>query len=257
MKNEMIRAAAAMIVFGAILLGLACGTANQNTNQNLNQDQNQNQNQANVALTRPAACDVLPLMGRVRDVTAALTTDFRGDIHLKKQYIPDPSNYRRPFEFRVIGIHNGARWDHLILLVEGSILERSNDKNEHKSFAAFDRVIGKYLEERCVQRVFFVPDGTLAQLPSGDLIDPEILTEAAQRGDRDTKRNIALNSEWSYCQWPERPCSDGTCNASCTRFDGNGNSSNTNTTTNSNPSNGNGNTNANVNGNANTGRTSP
>src|SRR3954469_9518391 len=42
MKNEMIRAAVTMTLFGAVLLSLACGTANQNGNQGQGGNQNSN-----------------------------------------------------------------------------------------------------------------------------------------------------------------------------------------------------------------------
>ena len=154
---------------------------------------------------------------------------------MQDQYIPKAPATIPSFKYRVIGIMNinHPKWPYLILLVEGTILESKDPqgKNKDKNLAAFGRVVKDYLRPRCVQKVLFVPDGTLAQLPAEDpVIDPSILTDAEIR-----QRNIAPGGGWSYCQWPDRPCSDGTCAPGCVRGkDDNDDSSNSNSAPNRN-----------------------
>ena len=72
--------------------------------------------------------------------------------------------------------------DYLLLLLEGS----SSGKVK---FGDQMQLIEEYMHDKCIMKVFFVPKGTVAKpgLYLGD------------------------DFEWSSCDWPKQPCTDGTC----------------------------------------------
>ena len=180
MKNEMIRALLAMTVFGTILLGLACGVS-----QNGNQSQNQNSNQNSGATPEND-------LGACKNTGSGKPGDIDKEIkngmgqRLRDELIDSANPTKGSFKYSTIVRTYPGKPDFLDMYVEGTIL----GKDEFHEFAGLVRKAIKK-DGSCVRNVYFGPVGSpIPALPAALSI---------------------VNPGWSYCEPPNRPCSDGSC----------------------------------------------
>lgn len=137
MKNKSTRAAIAMIVFGAVLFSLACGTGNQN----------QNSASVSPAGTLDAACGKQDLNQKLIDVQDSIAAAIGTDAELKTRV-----------KFKVRKVKD----TYLEVLLEGY----AGGKDE---IGDLSKILNRLMEKKCVLTVRFVPTGTLLTIADQDV----------------------------------------------------------------------------------------
>lgn len=123
MNNEMIRALLAMTAFGAVLLGLACGTANQNT---------ANSSVAGTPATPPPACSK-------GNVEAAINAAINGNNGLQSQHAAKRFN---------IAVDEYPSAGHLRVALNGKVMGEG-------AYSVLMNSFNQYVRRGCVETVKF------------------------------------------------------------------------------------------------------
>jgi hypothetical protein len=184
MNKEMIRALLAMTVFAAVLLGLACGVGdNGNRSQIPNQNQNSN--------SKPPDDDLAACRDSSSGKPGNIDKEIKNGMTNKLSDELLENNKNGSFSFKtIVRQPGGGKPDFLEMYVQGTILGR-------KEFHEFATLVRKAIKEdgSCVRNVYFITPTT------------PIPTQLSAT-------TTAVDPGWSFCEPPDRPCSDGSCGCS-------------------------------------------
>ena len=134
MKDESIRPVLAIAVFGALLLSLACGTA-QNTSQN--------QGNSKTAAALNSVCDEPNIGLKVTKIQDSIIKQIMDDPELKAQYQAGRFG---------ISVAKGADGDFAEVFIKGEV----NGRNEFEDLVG---IIDDYMTKGCVFQVYTVRSG--------------------------------------------------------------------------------------------------
>jgi hypothetical protein len=134
MKNGSIRPALALVVYGVLLLSLACGTA-QNTSQN--------QGNSKTAATLNSACDEPNIGLKITKIQDNIIKQIMDDPELRAQYQAGKFG---------ISVAKGAGGDFAEVFIKGEV----SGRNEFEDLVG---IIDDYMTQGCVFQVYTIRSG--------------------------------------------------------------------------------------------------
>jgi hypothetical protein len=188
MYNNPLRILFTTLVIGSLVFSLACGNQSNTNTGNANQSANSNTANANSATSASVAdmgkCDLAWTEEERKAIENAILDDIRtwGNKKLKKSLDGEGTN--KPWLSFQLQRATGANEMFYEGIFTGAVA--GNDQ-----FEELADILNNYNgKKKCVRRAYFIP-GNKAIPSTGSL------------------RDVAF--EWSACDFPLRPCSDGSC----------------------------------------------